>query len=42
MTDPVIRPRRLRTSPVIQAMVAETTLQPRQLVLPLFVAEGLR
>jgi porphobilinogen synthase len=37
-----IRPRRLRTTPVMRAMVAETTLQPRQLVLPLFVAEGLR
>jgi len=37
-----IRPRRLRTWPVMRAMVAETTLQPRQLVLPLFVAEGLR
>jgi porphobilinogen synthase len=36
------RPRRLRTSPVMRAMVAETSLEPRQLVLPLFVAEGLR
>jgi porphobilinogen synthase len=35
------RPRRLRTSPVMRAMVAETTLEPRQLVLPAFVAEGL-
>jgi porphobilinogen synthase len=35
------RPRRLRTSPVIRAMVAETSLQPRQLIQPLFVAEGL-
>ncbi len=35
------RPRRLRTSPVMRAMVAETTLEPRQLVLPLFVADGL-
>jgi porphobilinogen synthase len=42
MTVPIIRPRRLRTTPVMRAMVAETTLQPRQLVLPLFVAEGLR
>ncbi|HZA04158.1 MAG TPA: porphobilinogen synthase, partial [Propionibacteriaceae bacterium] len=41
MTVPVIRPRRLRTSPGMRAMVAETTLQPRQLVLPIFVAEGL-
>jgi porphobilinogen synthase len=42
MTAPIIRPRRLRTTPVMRAMLAETTLQPRQLVLPLFVAEGLR
>ena len=41
MTAPIIRPRRLRTTPVMRAMLAETTLQPRQLVLPLFVAEGL-
>ena len=41
MTGPVVRPRRLRTSPVMRAMVAETTVQPRQLVQPLFVAEGL-
>src|SRR5918992_3155444 len=41
MTVPVIRPRRLRTSPGMRAMVAEPTLQPRQLVLPIFVAEGL-
>ena len=41
MTVPVVRPRRLRTSPVMRAMVAETTLLPRQLIQPLFVAEGL-
>ncbi|HEV2930661.1 MAG TPA: porphobilinogen synthase [Propionibacteriaceae bacterium] len=35
------RPRRLRTSPVMRAMVAETSLEPRQLIQPLFVAEGL-
>ncbi|SDR77656.1 porphobilinogen synthase [Friedmanniella luteola] len=35
------RPRRLRTSPVMRAMVAETAVAPRQLVLPVFVAEGL-
>jgi len=35
------RPRRLRTSPVMRAMVAETAVAPRQLVLPAFVAEGL-
>jgi porphobilinogen synthase len=37
-----IRLRRLRTTPRMRAMVAETTLLPRQLVLPLFVVEGLR
>src|SRR3712207_2373977 len=42
MTVPTIRPRRLRTTPVMRAMVAETPLQPRQLVLPMFVTEGLR
>ncbi|MGI8457828.1 MAG: porphobilinogen synthase [Propionibacteriaceae bacterium] len=36
-----MRPRRLRTTPVLRALVAETTVAPRQLVLPLFVAEGL-
>jgi porphobilinogen synthase len=36
-----IRPRRLRTSPVMRAMVAETSVEARQLILPLFVVEGL-
>jgi porphobilinogen synthase len=36
------RPRRLRTTAAIRAMVAETSLEPQQLILPLFVAEGLR
>ncbi|QDP98270.1 porphobilinogen synthase [Microlunatus elymi] len=35
------RPRRLRTSPVMRRMVAETSVAPRQLILPAFVAEGL-
>jgi porphobilinogen synthase len=35
------RPRRLRTTAAIRAAVAETSVQPRQLVLPLFVVEGL-
>ena len=35
------RPRRLRTSSTMRAMVAETSVEPRQLVLPVFVAEGL-
>ncbi|WP_375425905.1 porphobilinogen synthase [uncultured Friedmanniella sp.] len=41
MSTPISRPRRLRTSPVMRAMVAETSVEPRQLVLPAFVAEGL-
>jgi porphobilinogen synthase len=35
------RPRRLRTSPVMRAMVAETGVEARQLILPLFVVEGI-
>jgi porphobilinogen synthase len=34
------RPRRLRQTPAVRAMVAETRLHPRELVLPAFVAEG--
>ena len=37
---PVIRPRRLRRTPALRELVAETELAPRQLVLPLFVREG--
>ncbi|GAB06064.1 delta-aminolevulinic acid dehydratase [Gordonia amarae NBRC 15530] len=39
--SPVIRPRRLRTTPAMRRLVAETTLAPRQLVLPMFVADGI-
>nr|WP_281351123.1 porphobilinogen synthase [Microlunatus speluncae] len=35
------RPRRLRTNPAMRGLVRETTVEPRQLVLPLFVGEGL-
>src|SRR5499427_4572076 len=38
---PVIRPRRLRRTPALRALVAETTLRPGGLVLPLFIKEGL-
>ncbi|MEQ6902397.1 porphobilinogen synthase [Nocardioides sp. YIM 152588] len=38
---PVVRPRRLRTTAAMRELVAETTLRPAQLVLPLFVREGL-
>ena len=38
---PLVRPRRLRSTPAMRRLVAETTLAPRQLVLPAFVADGL-
>ncbi len=41
VVGPVIRPRRLRTTPALRRMVAETSLEARQLVLPVFVREGL-
>lgn len=34
------RPRRLRTSPAMRALVSETRIHPRELVLPLFIKEG--
>jgi porphobilinogen synthase len=37
---PVIRPRRLRTSPALRRLVAETSLNVSQLVLPLFARSG--
>lgn len=42
MTDyPEIRPRRLRRTPALRRLVAESAVAPRQLVLPLFVREGI-
>ncbi|MBA3990208.1 MAG: porphobilinogen synthase [Propionibacteriales bacterium] len=41
MAFPASRPRRLRRTPAMRRMVAETSLAPRHLVLPMFVAEGL-
>ena len=38
---PVERPRRLRRTPALRELVAETVLSPGDLVAPLFVAEGL-
>src|SRR5580693_10336391 len=38
---PVVRPRRLRRTPALRALVAETTLHPRDLVLPVFIKEGI-
>ncbi|WP_153036171.1 porphobilinogen synthase [Amycolatopsis sp. YIM 10] len=37
---PEHRPRRLRVTPAMRRLVSETTLRPRQLILPMFVAEG--
>lgn len=36
-----IRPRRLRTTPALRRLVQETRIHPAQLILPLFVAEGI-
>jgi len=41
LTGPVHRPRRLRTTPRMRRLVAETRLHPADLVLPLFVKEGI-
>ncbi|AKK04046.1 porphobilinogen synthase [Corynebacterium epidermidicanis] len=38
---PVRRPRRLRTNPAMRALVAENTLRPADLILPMFIADGL-
>lgn len=41
MSFPEIRPRRLRQSPAVRNLVRETSLESRQLVLPMFVREGI-
>jgi porphobilinogen synthase len=41
VVGPLVRPRRLRTTPAMRRMVAETDVAPHQLVLPVFVREGL-
>jgi porphobilinogen synthase len=38
---PVVRPRRLRSTPAIRRLVAETRLHPAELILPAFVREGI-
>jgi porphobilinogen synthase len=40
-TGPLVRPRRLRRTHGLRRMVAETQVSPAQLVLPVFVREGL-
>ena len=37
----IIRPRRLRATPAMRRLVAETRLHPAELILPMFVREGL-
>ena len=41
MGYPSMRPRRLRRTPALRRLVAETSLEARQLVLPVFVREGI-
>src|SRR5690348_15098833 len=41
MGFPEIRPRRLRGTDAMRRLVGETTVAPRELVLPMFVKEGL-
>ncbi|MCH8613867.1 porphobilinogen synthase [Arsenicicoccus dermatophilus] len=40
MSFPTHRPRRLRQSPAVRRLVAQTRLHPAQLILPVFVKEG--
>jgi porphobilinogen synthase len=37
---PYVRPRRLRSTPAMRRLVAETRLHPAELILPVFVREG--
>lgn len=41
MAYPRRRPRRLRSTPALRRLVAQTSLEPRNLVLPMFVADGI-
>jgi len=41
MSFPDVRPRRLRRTPALRRMVEETRLAPSELILPLFLKEGL-
>ena len=41
MTGPDRRPRRLRATPALRRLVAETRLHPAELILPIFVREGI-
>ena len=37
---PAVRPRRLRSTPAVRRLVAETRLHPAELILPMFAREG--
>jgi porphobilinogen synthase len=41
VNSPVIRPRRLRATPALRRLASETRLNPAELVLPMFVREGI-
>ena len=41
MSFPQQRPRRMRRTPALRALIRETDLVPRQLIAPLFVKEGI-
>lgn len=41
MFEPLLRPRRLRTSPAVRRQVRETRVHPNELILPAFVREGI-
>src|SRR6185295_11559630 len=41
MSYPDVRPRRLRRTPALRRLVEETRVAPSELVLPLFLKEGL-
>jgi porphobilinogen synthase len=38
---PTVRPRRLRSTPAMRRLVAQTTISPDDLVLPVFIKEGI-
>ena len=40
-TFPARRPRRLRTTPAMRNLVAETQVRPSDLILPMFIVDGL-
>lgn len=42
MSFPLLRPRRLRASKVIRDAVSETRISPEELIMPIFVKEGIR